>query len=315
MPMSETPRTPHSEASDWPPLGMGQSPSPVARISPSGWGQVLRRCFSRVFEDRLLGEAAAIAFYALLAVFPALAALVSLCGLLIDPARAAERFQGLAGMLPAGSADMVGQVVGRTAAHGGGRLGLGIGLAAAALWSATAASMQLFGALNLAYGEVESRRLMRLTWTALVFALGAMAFVALALGGVLAVPAALGARAGTGGSMDQLLHVLRWPVLLAAVSIALALAYRHGPSRICPRWNWVSPGGVVAAVAWLLGSAAVSWYIEHVSSFDWLYGSAGAVLGFMIWAWVSCVAVLIGAVLNAEIERQTTISVPIIVSP
>jgi len=310
--MSETPRTPHSEDSDWTPPGMGQSPSPAAHISPSGWGQVLRRCFSRVFEDRLLGEAAAVAFYALLAVFPALAALVSLSGLVIDPAKAAERFQGLAGMLPAGSADMVGQVVGRTAAHGGGRLGLGIGLAAAALWSATAAAMQLFGALNLAYGEAESRRLLRLTWTALVFALGAMAFVALALGGVLAVPAALGAQAGTGGSMDQLLHLLRWPVLLAAVSIALALAYRHGPSRDCPQWHWVSPGGVVAAVAWLLGSAAVSWYIEHVSSFDWLYGSAGAVLGFMIWAWVSCVAVLIGAVLNAEIERQTTLSVPFV---
>jgi len=265
-----------------------------------------------VFEQRLLGEAAAVAFYAILAVFPALAALVSLCGLVIDPAKAAERFQGLAGVLPAGSADMVGQVLGRTAAHGGGRLGLGLGLAAAALWSATAAAMQLFGALNLAYGEAESRRMLRLTWIALLFALGAMAFVALALGGVLAVPAALGAEAGTGGNMDQLLRLLRWPILLAAVSIALALAYRHGPSRACPRWRWVTWGGVVAAFTWLLGSAAVSWYIEHVSSFDWLYGSAGAVLGFMIWAWVSCVAVLIGAVLNAEIERQTTPGMPFV---
>jgi membrane protein len=267
---------------------------------------MLRRCCFRVFEQRLLGEAAAVAFYALLAVFPALAALISLCGLAINPATAAERLQGLASMLPAGSGQMVGQVLERTAAHGG-RLGLGVGLAAAALWSATAASMQMFGALNLAYGEAESRRLLPLCGTALLFALGAMAFVALALGGVLAVPAALGAQAGQGGDTDQLLRFLRWPILLAVVSVALALTYRHGPNRACPRWRWVSWGGVVAAVTWLLGSAAVSWYVEHVSSFDWLYGSAGAVLGFMIWAWVSCIAVLIGAALNAEFEQQATL--------
>ena len=289
------------------PLG-GQGVSTPTRISASGLGQVLRRCCLRVFEQRLLGEAAAVAFYALLAVFPALAALISLCGLAIDPATAAERLHGLASMLPAGSGQMVGQVLDRTAAHGGGRLGLGIGLAAAALWSATAASMQLFGALNLAYGETESRRLLPLCGTALLFTLGAMAFVALALGGVLAVPAVLGAQAGQGGDTDQLLRFLRWPVLLAAVSVALALAYRHGPNRACPRWRWVSWGGFVAAVTWLLGSAAVSWYVEHVSSFDWLYGSACAVLGFMIWVWVSCIAVLIGAALNAELEHQATFS-------
>ena len=281
--------------------------STPARISASGLGQVLQRCCLRVFEQRLLGEAAAVAFYALLAVFPALAALVSLCGLAIDPATAAERLQGLASMLPAGSGQMVGQVLDRTAAHGG-RLGLGLGLAAAALWSATAASMQMFGALNLAYGEAESRRLLPLCGTALLFALGAIAFVALALGGVLAVPATLGAQAGQGGDTDQLLRFLRWPVLLAVVSVALALVYRHGPNRACPRWRWVSWGGVVAATIWLLGSAAVSWYVEHVSSFDWLYGSAGAVLGFMIWAWVSCISVLIGAALNAELERQAALN-------
>lgn len=284
---------------------VGQGESTPARISASGLGQVLRRCFRRVFEQRLLGEAAAVAFYALLAVFPTLAALISLWGLAIDPATAAKRLQGLASMLPAGSGQMVGQVLDRTAAHGG-RLGLGVSLAAAALWSATAASMQLFGALNVAYDEAERRPLLHLCGIGLLFALGAMAFVALALGGVLAVPAALGAKAGQGGGMNQILRFLRWPALLAVASIALALAYRHGPSRACPRWRWVSWGGIVAAVIWLLGSAAVSWYVEHVSSFDWLYGSAGAVLGFMIWAWVSCVAVLIGAVFNAELEHQAT---------
>ena len=311
MPHDPARSTPPPEAGAQAHPGVGQGAPTPAHISAPGWKQVLRRCCWRVFDDHLLGEAAAVAFYALLAVFPALAALVSLCGLAIDPARAAERLQGLAGMLPSGAAEMAGGVIGRTAAHGGDQLGLGLGLAAAALWSAAAAALQLFRALNLAYGEQENRSLLRQSGTALVFAIAAMAFVALALGGVLALPAALGAQAGAGGATDQLLHLLRWPALLVAVSVALALTYRHGPSRARPHWNWVSWGGAVAASAWLLGSAAVSWYVQHVGSFDWLYGSAGAVLGFMVWAWVSSAAVLIGAVLNAELEREASVGLPL----
>jgi membrane protein len=255
-------------------------------------------------EDRLLGEAAAVAFYALLAVFPGLAALVTLCGLFVDPETAAQKLQALAGMLPAGTAEVARDALGRMAAVGGGQIGLALALAAGALWSAAAAALQLIGALNVAYGEREGRGLIRLIGTALLFALGAVAFVALALGGVLGVPVAFGAAAGVGGGADRLLRILRWPLLLVTVSVALALAYRHGPCRACPRWHWASWGGAVAAFAWLLGSAAVSWYMQRVGGYDWLYGSVGAVLGFMLWAWVSAAAVLVGAVLNAELERE-----------
>jgi membrane protein len=275
------------------------------RIPARGWGQALRRCARRVFDDRLLGEAAAVAFYALLAAFPALAALVSLCGLFVGSEDAAGSFQALAGALPAGTEEVVRDVLGRTGgAVGGGRIGLAAALAAGALWSATAASVQLFGALNVAYGEREGRGLLRLVGTGLLFALGAAAFVGLALAGVLAVPVALGAWAGPGGGADRLLHLLRWPLLVALASVALALTYRHGPCRACPSWRWASWGGAAAASVWLLGSASVSWYMERVGGYDWLYGSVGAVLGFMLWAWVSAAAVLVGAALNAELERE-----------
>jgi membrane protein len=282
----------------------GRGAATPAYIPAWGWWQVLLRCVWRVFEDRLLGEAAAVAFYALLAVFPALAALVALCGLFVDPHAAAEKLQALVGMLPAGSAEVARDALGRMAAVGGGKLRLAATLLAAALWSATAAAMQLFAALNVAYRERETRGLAQLIGIALLFVLGTVAFAAVALGGVLGVPLALAAQAGPGGGMDWLLRLLRWPLLLAAVSVVLALAYRHGPCRACPRWHWTSWGGAVAALAWLLGSASVSWYMQEVGRYDWLYGSVGAVLGFMLWAWVSTAAVLVGAVLNAELERQ-----------
>jgi membrane protein len=285
----------------------GQGAATPAFIPARGWQQVLRRCFWRVFKDRLLGEAAALAFYALLAVFPALAALVTLCGLIVDPEAAAGSLQALAGMLPAGTAEVARDTLGRMAALGSGRAGLAAALAAGALWSAAAAALQLLGALNVAYGEQEERGIVRLGATALLFALGAMAFVALAIGGVLGVPLALGTHAGSDNGAD-LLRLLRWPLLLGVLSVALSLTYRHGPCRACPRWHWVSWGGAVAAAGWLLGSASVSWYMQQVGGYHWLYGSVGGVLGFMLWAWVSAASVLVGAVLNAELERQVMLT-------
>jgi membrane protein len=258
-----------------------------------------------MFEARLLGEAAAVAFYALLALFPAAAALVWLCGLLADSAVVDRLRDAAPGALPAGAAEVAGELLGRLAARPGGGLGPGAGAAAvgAAVWGGTAAAAQLFGALNAAYGERESRGLLRIYATALLFALGAGLFVVLALGAIL-VPAALGAQAGLGGGADTLLRLGRWPVLLVAVSIALAVVYRHGPSRDCPRWRWVSWGGAAAALAWLLGSAAFSFYVERAGGYDRIYGSLGAVVGLMTWAWLSSAAVLAGAALNAELERE-----------
>jgi membrane protein len=281
-------------------------------ISASGWRGVLRRTVLRVFEGRLLGEAAAVAFYALLALFPAMAALIWLCGLLADPEAAAQRVRDAAsGALPAGAAEVAGELLGRLAARpsGGSGFGTGAPMLGAALWGGTAAAAQLFGALNAAYGERESRGLFRLYAVAFLFALGAGVFVVLALAAIL-VPAALGAQAGPGGGADTLLRLGRWPVLLVAVSIALAVAYRHGPSRACPRWRWVSWGGAVAALAWLLGSAAFSFYVSQAGGYDRIYGSLGAVVGLMTWAWLSSAAVLAGAALNAELEREAAAGMP-----
>ncbi len=292
------------------PARTGEECDPADTAAPSsiparGWLEVLRRTLFRVSEARLLGEAAAVAFYALLALFPAVAAFVWICGLLAG-STAMERLRDAApGALPACAAEVASELLGRLAALPGGLNPSGGAVAVAAtLWGGTAAAAQLFGALNAAYGERESRGLLRLYATALLFALGAGVFVVLALGAIL-VPAALGVQAGPGGGADTLLRLGRWPVLLVAVSIALAVVYRHGPSRECPRWRWVSWGGAAAALAWLLGSAAFSFYVERAGGYDRIYGSLGAVVGLMTWAWLSSAAVLAGAALNAELERET----------
>lgn len=277
--------------------------STPSHIPLYSWWGVLWRSAWRMSEDRLFGEAAAMAFYALLALLPALAALASLFGLVADPQVVAERLRMLTAPLPAGGAEMASEVLAQGAAHIGGRLGLGAGLAATALWSAMAAADQLFGALNVIYREPERRGFLPRTLLALLFACGAALFILLALGGIVAAPVIVSFWTGPDSSEGQLFRFLRWPILLIAVSAALAVAYRLGPSRACPQWRWVSWGGTVAAMTWLVSSVAVSWYFKHIGNYDWLYGSFGTVLGFMIWAWVSSAAVLFGAALNAEIEQ------------
>ena len=276
-------------------------------ISAHSWWSILRQTAHQVFEKRLLGEAAAVAFYALLTVFPVLATLIWLCGTFVNPAAATQGLRNTAsGLLPAGAAEVVGELLGRLADLQGGGFGLGTVAAVigTALWGAIATAAQLFGALNVAYGEQESRSLLRLHGAALLFAVGAAAFIVLALGAIL-VPARLADQAGAEGNEQMLLHLGRWPVLLAAVAFGLALTYRHGPSRKCPQWQWVSWGGAFAAVAWLLSSAAFSFYVSRSGGYDRLYGSLGAVVALMVWAWLSSAAVLIGAALNAELEVQS----------
>ena len=197
------------------------------------------------------------------------------------------------------------EVLGQVTAHTGGQLNLGTGLTATALWSAMAAASQFFGALNVIYKEQERRGFWYRTLLALLFACGAALFIVLVLGGIMAGPVIVRAWMGPDSSEGQLLQLLRWPVLLVGVSAALTLVYRLGPSRAYPQWRWVSWGGAIAAITWLVGSVAVSWYFKHIGYYGWLYGSFGTVLGFMIWAWVSSAAVLFGAALNAEIEQWT----------
>ena len=251
-------------------------------------------------------EAAGVTFFSLLAIFPAIAALISLYGLFADPRTVSDHLAAMDGLLPGGGLDIIKEQVKSLTSGEPKQLGFGV-LAgfATSLWSANQGIKSLFDALNIVNDEKETRGFLHRTALTLAFTLGALVFVVLALAAVVAIPAIL-TFVGLGGLLDFILRFARWPMLLAAIGLFLALIYRFGPSREAAKWRWISWGSAFAAVAWVIGSAGFSWYVSNFGSYNKTYGSLGAVIGFMTWIWISTIIILVGGELNAEMEHQTT---------
>jgi membrane protein len=293
----------HPEAAREP--GRGREADTPAEIPALGWKDIFWRVYEEFGQDRIMSVAAGVTYYALLALFPAIAALVSIYGLFADPATIQDHLNALSGVLPAGALDIIREQVTRIAGQGGGTLGLSFVLGLAiSLWSANAGMKAVFDALNIVYDEDEKRSFLSLNLRSLAFTLGAIAFILLALAGIVVLPILLD-FIGLGSGTEWLLAIGRWPVLLAGVVLGLALLYRYGPSRDKAEWKWVTPGGLVAAVLWLVVSMLFSWYVSNFGSYNETYGSLGAVIGFMTWIWISGIVVLLGAEINAEMEHQT----------
>jgi membrane protein len=283
--------------------GRGRFATRPSEIPARGWKDILLRVYEGISEDRILANAAAVTFYTLLALFPGIAALVSIYGLFADPGSIATLLDAVSGILPGGAVDVIRDQLTRLTSQGTTSLGVSfiIGLVIS-LWSANGGIKALSDALNAVYEEKEKRSFIRLNVTSMVFTIGMIAFLVIALVGVVALPVALNYLPSFLGSV---LNIARWPVLLVLVAFGLSLIYRYGPSRREPRWRWVTWGSAFAAVVWLAASALFSWYAANFGSFNKTYGSLGAVIGFMTWIWLSVIVVLIGAKLNAETEHQT----------
>jgi membrane protein len=162
----------------------------------------------------------------------------------------------------------------------------------------------IIDALNVIYEQKEGRNVLKLNLVALVFTLAGFAAFLLAITAIVVLPLIL-SPIGLGSMTETLTRIARWPVLLVALLIGLAVLYRYGPDRRAARWQWVSVGSVFAAVTWIAASFLFSWYLASFANYNATYGSLGAVVGLMIWLWISTILVLLGAELNAEIEHQT----------
>jgi membrane protein len=277
------------------------------QIPFAGWKAILRRTYTRINNDRLLATAAGVVFFGLLAVFPAITALVSCYGLFANPSTIGDNLQTLALMLPDGSFQVVQDQIARVLAKGNTALGatflFGLVLA---IWSANTGVKAVIDALNVVYEEREKRGFVRLNLIALAFTTGGIAALLLMVSAVVALPLLLD-HIGLEPESQTIISVTRWPLLLVILLIALALLYRFGPSRPPTRRQWLNLGTLVAALLWIAGSSLLSWYLSNFANYSATYGSLGAAIGLMMWMWMSAIIVLCGAELNSEIERQNTL--------
>lgn len=284
----------------------GDDAETPAQIPARGWFQVTKRAFAEAKADNVPILAGGVAFFAFLALFPAIIAGLTLYGLVADPAQVASQIESLTALLPEAARPLIADQLNAVTASSNGALGVGLVVSLlAALWSASGGTMNLVKATNVAYDEDESRGFLKLRGTALGLTLGAVVFLLLAVALVAGVPVLFDAL-GIGGAGLVLAQALRWILLAALVIGALAVVYRVAPDRDAPRFAWVSTGAIVATVLWVIGSVAFSFYVSNFGSYNKTYGALAGVIVLMLWLYLTSYIVLLGAEINSESERQTS---------
>jgi membrane protein len=282
---------------------MAHSPG---QIPIAGWWDIVVRVYRDINRDNLSLVAGGLAMYAVLSVFPALAAAVSLYGLIFTPADVIKQMNGFAGILPPGVWDIFNSQLQDIARRDNGTLTIGVVVGVViALASARSGMAALMQAANIAYQEREKRGFFRQVWTSVVFTLGGMlAFILMLLLGV-AIPLVFKAFAASAWVQDTV-EVLRWVLLWAFAVVGLALTYRLAPARERARWHWVTWGSVFAATLWIAGSVLFAFYVGTFGSYAKTYGALGGVIVLFMWFYLSSYVLVLGAEINAEMERQTT---------
>jgi membrane protein len=281
----------------------GRQADTPQEIPPKGWLDIAKRTGKEVKQDQVPLLSAGVAFYTLLALFPAAIAVVSIYGLVADPNTVRDQIEQLTQKLSPSTADLVGEQIKQVTSGAGGALGLATVLGIlTALWSASSGMKALITGVNLAYDETESRKFFKLRGLALLLTLGAMVLLVVAGATIVGYPPIA----------DDLPTVLRWVVgivrfaiLGALLVVGLAVLYRLAPDRDQPKWTWVSWGSVIATVLWVLASIAFAIYANSFGNYNKTYGALAGIIILMFWLFLTSFVVLVGAELNTEMELQT----------
>ncbi|HEX7035598.1 MAG TPA: YihY/virulence factor BrkB family protein [Pseudomonadales bacterium] len=274
-------------------------------IPGRGWWDIAMRVKDELGRDNVSLIAAGLGLYALLAIFPALTAMLSLYGLFASPEQAASQVQSMAQVLPQQAAGILREQLQSLTSQQSGALGLGAVLAIVlALWSASKGMTALMAATNIAYDEREERSFIKQTLVAFAFTIAAVIgfIVVIAIG--IGAPVAIEAI-GLGSSVEMLLAALRWVLLWLFGVLALAVVYRFAPDRHQPRWRWVTWGSAIAVTLWIVASVLFSLYVRNFASYNETYGALGGVVILLMWFYLSGYVVVLGAEINAEMEHQT----------
>ena len=282
---------------------MGSEAKAPWQIPARGWADILRRAWRDTQERNLSLVAGGVTYYLLVALFPALAALVSVYGLLANPMDVAKSAQSLAGMLPSATAELIGDEFAQLVSESSKSLGLGaiVGIGIA-LWSGVRGMTGIMTALNIAYDEKERRSFVRFNAVALALTVVVIFGGLIALALVAGLPAILNGAGTAPGRWIGL--VVEWPLLIVFAMGMVALIYRYGPDRRKPEWKWASLGVIVATILWLLGSILFTLYVYYFQTYNKTFGLLGLPLVLLSWMWLSVFVVLFGAEINGEAERQ-----------
>ena len=285
-------------------------PDKPAELGKGGIWAAIKRTFKEFKEDNLTDWAAALTYYAVLAIFPAILALVSVLGLLGSGTTQAL-IDNLGQVAPGPAKDIFTSAIENLQKNqGAAGIAFVIGLALA-LWSASGYVAAFMRASNAIYDVEEGRPIWkslptRVGTTLVLLLLLAITAIGVVLSGGLAEQ--VGKVIGVDKQVVQIWNIAKWPVLLVVVSVMFAILYYAAPNVKHPKFRWVSPGGVVAVVLWILASAAFAFYVASFASYNKTYGALGGVIVFLTWLWISNIAVLFGAELNAELERGRQIA-------
>jgi len=270
-----------------------------------GWKDVLLRFVGNIAENRLTSLAGAVAFFTLLSLVPALSLFVTIYRYFTDPLTIAAQLDSLTIVFPEAARDLIREQAIRLATQGSASLSLTFVVSfVVAAWSANAAVKAVFDALNIIYREREKRSFIKLNAISLMTTISGVVMLTLALI-VIAIVPVIAALFPFAHELERLVRLVRWPAFFVVGTMAIAWLYWIGPSRRRPRFAWVMPGAVVAAMLWAAASFAFSWYVGTLGNYTATYGSLATVVVFMTWLWLSATIVLAGAELNAELEHQT----------
>jgi membrane protein len=283
----------------------------VSDLTPSDWKKALVETYREIKRDNLSLIAAGVAFYAFLSIFPALAATLSIYGLVADPATVEEHINALGAVLPSEALGLIRDQLHALTSSAPQALSISaIVSILLALWSANKATKGLFEALSIVYEEDETRGFFKMNTQTLLVTFLMVAGTVLLLGLVAIVPAILDSL-GLGDAGKTVVAILRWPLAMILVLLGLAVLYKIGPDRRAAKWRWVSPGAILAAVLWLVASIGLSLYVSHFGKYNETYGAVGSVVILLLWLFISAYSVLMGGELNASLElrepRDTTV--------
>ena len=302
---SQTSMSPAARRAEAREPGRGRGATRPTQIPKAGWLDVLWRVKDEISRDHVLLIGAGVAFYGLLAIFPAISALMAVTGLLYEPAELVAALEGVTAVVPPDVSEMLLEQAKAVAGSetGGLTLGLVISLGLA-LWSASAGVGSLMEGINVAYDERETRGFVKLK--AITLGLTLCMILGVVLAGLLAIgiPIALSFLTWS-PTMETLVRWLAYVPMALIVLVGIGVLYRFGPDRDAARWRWLTPGAVLALMLWLIASVGFSIYVENFASYNETFGSLAGVIVVLMWMWLSAVVILIGAEVNSELEAQT----------